>query len=68
MFWTKIAIFLLVGLLSIPPTLAFLRWKRAQDAPPATEITRVRRFLLAEVALFALLPVFAAAVARGYGV
>lgn len=67
-FWTKIAIFLLVGLLSIPPTLAFLRWKRAQDAPPATEITCVRRFFLAEVALFARLPVFAAAMARGYGV
>jgi uncharacterized membrane protein len=27
----------------------------------------VRRFLYAEVALFALLPIFAAAMARGYG-
>src|SRR5690606_5169012 len=27
-FWAKMAAFLLVGLLSVPPTLAVLRWRR----------------------------------------
>ena len=42
----------MIGLLSVPPTLAFLKW---------------RRYLWMEVALFPLLPAFAAAMARGYG-
>jgi putative membrane protein len=65
-FWAKVADFAVIGLLSVPPTLTYLRWKR-QGAAPAAEVSRVRRYLLAEVALFALLPVFAAAMARGYG-
>lgn len=66
-FWAKIATFSVVGLLSVPPTLAFIRWRRAETAPGADQIAPVRRFLLAEIALFALLPAFAAAMARGYG-
>ena len=46
-FWAKMAAFLLVGLASIVPTLAFLRWRRdlAADAdfqPPAADIARIR--------------------------
>jgi putative membrane protein len=33
----------------------------------ATDVASVRRFLVAEVAVFALIPIFAAAMARGYG-
>jgi putative membrane protein len=71
-FWAKIATFLAVGLLSIVPTVAFIRWRNALKgdaafAPPADAIRRVRVFLWAEAALFLLLPVFAAAMARGYG-
>jgi len=66
-FWAKIATFALVGLLSVPPTIAFIRWRRLGGAPSAGEVARVRRYLWAEVVLFALLPVFAAAMARGYG-
>lgn len=66
-FWAKIGTFAVVGLLSIPPTMAFIRWRRADVAPGGGEIAAVRRFLLAETALFALLPAFAAAMARGYG-
>jgi len=47
------------------------RMRRARaDAsfrPPAREIARLRRALYAEAALFALIPLCAAAVARGYG-
>jgi putative membrane protein len=66
-FWAKIATFALVGLLSVPPTLAYIRWRKAGVAPTLAEVTAVRRYLWAEVALFALLPIFAAAMARGYG-
>ena len=66
-FWAKIGTFALVGLLSVPPTLAFIGWRRAGAAPTVDQIARVRRFLWTETALFALLPAFAAAMARGYG-
>jgi putative membrane protein len=66
-FWAKIATFALVGLLSVPPTIAYIRWRRA-DAPPSdAQVRQVRRLLWAEVVLFALLPALAAAMARGYG-
>ena len=66
-FWAKIAVFVIIGLLSVPPTLAFIRWRRAVDAPDDRQILRVRGLLWVEVGLFLLLPVFAAAMARGYG-
>ncbi len=66
-FWAKIATFAVVGLLSVPPTLAFIRWRRAGTAPSDAEVAGVRRYLHIELALFALLPAFAAAMARGYG-
>jgi len=66
-FWAKIVTFLVIGLLSAPPTIAYIRWKRAGAAPADTQVAGVRRFLYLEVILFALLPAFAAAMARGYG-
>lgn len=66
-FWAKMATFVVVGLLSAPPTIAYIRWKRAGAAPSEAQVAGVRRFLVAEVGLFALLPAFAAAMARGYG-
>jgi len=66
-FWAKLGVFAAVGLLSVPPTLAFIRWRRAALAPEAADVARVQRFIHAELLLFALLPGFAAAMARGYG-
>ena len=66
-FWAKIGTFAIIGLLSIPPTVAFIRWKRAELLPTDTQIASVRRYLWIELGLFALLPAFAAAMARGYG-
>ena len=66
-FWAKIAAFAVIGMLSVPPTLAFLRWRAAGEAPTGAQIAQVRVYLWTEVALFALLPIFAAAMARGYG-
>ncbi len=66
-FWAKIVTFVLVGLLSAPPTIAYIGWRRADATPSDAQVAGVRRFLYLEVALFALLPAFAAAMARGYG-
>jgi putative membrane protein len=66
-FHLKVGTFLVIGLLSIPPTVAYIRWRRAGAAPGDAQVAGVRRWLWAEMALFALLPAFAAAMARGYG-
>jgi putative membrane protein len=71
-FWTKMALFLAVGLLSIVPTMRFMRWRKAVEADsnfavPAAEISSVRRMLHLEALLLFLIPVVAAAMARGMG-
>ena len=71
-FWAKIGAFAIVGILSIQPTVAYIRWRAALKDDPsfrpnARQIATVRRFLWAEVFFFALMPIFAAAMARGYG-
>jgi putative membrane protein len=66
-FWAKIGTFAVVGLLSVPPTIRFIVWRRAGVSPSDEAVASVRRYLYAEVALFTLLPAFAAAMARGYG-
>ena len=66
-FWAKIGTFVVIGLLSIPPTVAFLRWRRKGISPTDAAVAKVRPYLWIQMALFALLPAFAAAMARGYG-
>jgi putative membrane protein len=71
-FWTKMALFVLVGLLSIPPTVRYIGWGRQRRRDPAfrpdaQDIASVRLWLWAEAALFLAIPVAAAAMARGYG-
>ena len=71
-FWAKIAAFVAVGVLSISPTLRIARWRNAavRDPayrPPADEIATVRRFMHYEAIVFLLIPIFAALMARGYG-
>jgi putative membrane protein len=71
-FWAKIGAFLVVGLVSIRPTLRMLAWQKRlkEDAafmPAAQEIASLRRQLLLEIHVFALIPVLAAAMARSIG-
>lgn len=67
-FWAKIGVFLLLGIVSIWPTLKIFAWRKAAKAgtaPAESDVRLVRRCLHIELGLFALLPVFAAAMARG---
>ena len=70
MFHFKITLFVLVGLLSILPTRAFLRWRRARRADPDWRVPEVewraaRRWILVELHLLALIPLAAVIMARG---
>jgi putative membrane protein len=72
MFWAKMTAFAVVGLLSIAPTMLILRWRKRTRAeagyvPPSGEVATARRVLVLELMVFALIPAFAAAMARGYG-
>ena len=72
MFWAKIAAFGAVGLLSIRPTMRIAAWQKALKAdaafvPQQEDVGKLRRIMLAEVHVFALIPIFAAAMARGVG-
>ena len=66
-FWAKLCTFAVIGLLSVPPTLAFIRWRRSDAPPNDSDVRSARRYLHWELALFVFLPIFAAAMARGYG-
>lgn len=66
-FWAKLAAFFLVALLSVPPTIQFIHWQREGHEPSDPGVRRVKVFQYAELVLFAFLPIFAAAMARGYG-
>ncbi len=71
-FWAKIICFAIVGLLSIWPTIQFIRWRSALKNDPTAmpalgAIATARRLIWAEIFFFALIPVFAAAMARGFG-
>ncbi len=66
-FWLKMGAFIAVGLASVPPTLAIIRWRRAGTPPSDTDVNSARRYLFLQAGLLVLIPAFAAAMARGYG-
>ena len=66
-FWAKMNVFLVIGLLSIWPTIRFIRWRRSDEPPSDREVRRAQRFVQAQLALFIALPVLAALMARGIG-
>lgn len=69
-FWAKVAAFVLVGLLSIRPTLEFRKWLRTVRADPAYEVSAndiaaVRPWLYRQGVVLLLIPILAAMMARG---
>ncbi|MBX3011201.1 MAG: DUF2214 family protein [Caldilineaceae bacterium] len=71
-FWVKMALFLAVGLLSIIPTLRFLRWQKQLRANPTEsiadgEIAATTRLIYVELFLLALMPLMGVLMARGFG-
>ena len=69
-FHVKIGLFVVVGLISIAPTLQFLRWRKALRNNAAfrvreTDWTSARRLVLIELHLVALIPLAAVLMSRG---
>lgn len=71
-FWVKMGAFLLVGLLSIDPTIRYIRWNRTlrQNAVPEiadAEYKRTRLLLWLEIIGLAVILLAAPLMARGVG-
>jgi putative membrane protein len=71
-FWTKMALFILVGILSIAPTRAILGWRKAAIADSAYAVSDdavrgARRWIHIQFLFLALIPLAAAAMAQGVG-
>jgi putative membrane protein len=70
-FWVKMALYVIIAVISIKPTRTFLRWKRAAaergTAPAGNEIAAARRLIHIELGLLALMPLMAVLMARGIG-
>lgn len=69
-FWAKMAAFVLVGLLSIKPSIAIRKWQQSAKfspdfAVPAGELASNRRFIHYQLGFLLLIPIFAAIMARG---
>ena len=70
--YVKLALFLAVGVISVKPTLTFIRWKRMYEKDPswrvsADEQAMMRRLISIEVHIVALIPLVAVIMARGLG-
>ncbi len=67
----KVAMFILVALLSIRPTLTIRRWARVVRAngtlPEPAEIRRTRARIMGQAHVIALIPLVAVFLARGFG-
>jgi putative membrane protein len=68
--YVKLALFFAVAIVSIQPTMTFIRWRKHLEADPAWKLdegerARMRRYLMIEVHLAALIPLVAVIMARG---
>lgn len=72
LFWLKIAIFLMIAIVAIAPSLQYIRWNREARAAPSfvpltREVERVRSSIAFGLGLWLILPLIGILVARGYG-
>jgi len=68
--YVKVALFLAVGVISVWPTLRFIQWRRMFERDPAWKVPDgerrlVRRLIMVEVHLAALIPLVAVVMSRG---
>lgn len=71
-FWAKVGFYLLVGLVSLYPTISFLTWIKSLMNNQAPEITlnqyqRLRGIIVFELVGFSVIPLLASMMARGVG-
>ncbi|MEJ7688109.1 MAG: DUF2214 family protein [Variovorax sp.] len=76
-YWTnpllhvKLTLLIIVGVISIFPTLTYFRWRKAVRSggslPGEVEIKKTRRLVMVQAHLIALIPLVAVFLARGFG-
>ena len=76
-YWTnpllhgKVTLFVVIGLMSIRPTLTFLRWRKALRSsgalPAEAEVRRMRKTVMLQAHLVPLVALMAVFLARGFG-
>ncbi|CAN5710435.1 DUF2214 family protein [soil metagenome] len=76
-YWTnpllhvKLGLFIIVGVLSIFPTLTYFRWRKTLRSigklPVEDDINKSRRLVMMQAHLIALIPLVAVFLARGFG-
>ena len=76
-YWTnpllhvKLTLFIVIGIVSIFPTLTYIRWRKALRAsgalPAEAEIRKTRKLVMLQAHLIAVIPLVAVFLARGFG-
>jgi putative membrane protein len=71
-FWVKVGLYILIGALSLFPTISFLFWipglqKEELPQPTPQRVSQLQWVIRSELVGFALIPLFAALMARGIG-
>ena len=69
--YVKLGLFVAAALLSIAPTIRFIRWQRTLRAtgalPGADEVRATRRLVMVQAHIIPVIPLAAVFLARGYG-
>jgi putative membrane protein len=71
-FWTKMAAFAAIALVSVYPTIVAVRWRLAarrdpELMPAERQVRRLRRVVALELGIVPVIPISAALMARGIG-
>ena len=76
-YWTnpllhvKLTLFIVIGVVSIFPTLTYIRWRKALRTsgalPAEAEIRKTRKLVMVQAHLLAVIPLVAVFLARGFG-
>ncbi|BAQ62562.1 hypothetical protein GM3708_2968 [Geminocystis sp. NIES-3708] len=72
-FWVKITVYLIVGIVSLYPTISFLKWIKSLMEKKVPEITinkykRLKGVIIFELIGFSIIPLFASMMARGISI
>jgi putative membrane protein len=67
LFWVKVGLFVVIGAISVLPTIRFIQWRRAGGMPAPEAIAQVKKLVMLQTTLLLALPVLAAFMARGIG-
>lgn len=71
-FWAKMTVYLIVGVVSLYPTISFLKWIKSLLEEKAPEMTinqykRLKNIIIFELVGFSIIPLLASMMARGIG-